>query len=668
MSKKTEKDEDKNPQVIELEKELAKKQRVVDGLTANNTSQAKKLAEAGNTIKETRQTIDDWAKELEIEKDWPNNLHIADILEKHIFCTLQSHIADLKAELKTETQWHQVYKAQSDDQDAKIKKMTEDSICDDCNCVYCEADRWLPEGAVVTKCSYFTPSGDGKGDGRYPQVVGDAEPGHDTGCDDPAPETPEGVTEWKTCAECHAETPELPDIPCHDKCEKLRAEAKEKLDNLRGCNQQLQEKLDAWNKRIIESEEKLKGKDVKIGHLAEEITGLTEIVKQNYNRATEAEAKLAVAEKARIEWRDASVAHWKRIIASLEEKLAGNEKHHELEHKIISDLEAKLEKEKNGTCKTCNIREEKDRHIDELEAKNFQQEGMLASRWEIVQQLEAGIDAYCNVECPRSRCIRCGLFKLRPSGVGNDPKCTCSTCAHELGPSREDKEACKACGPAVVNHGTHPLWKSKEKAHVVITPTPESSEGNNWINNPHPEITTLWNRCIKAEEELVVAQKSAARRMEVINEKNEDITKLEEQVKQLKYKKEQLEQLLGTADAQVKRMRSCMNCWYGNEEVCHIKDFKDCNYKHWKLSGVQGFHKVNHPKTEAPKGAMKQGDLVEVKDGGKSVYYRIMEVTAGLSFKYEPSAPTKCKYRTPDCQIDDCTDCDKQKESKEAKE
>jgi len=57
---------------------------------------------------------------------------------------------------------------------------------------------------VLAEMTKFKPSGDGKG-GRIPQVVGGAEPGHDTGCDDPAPETPEG-TKPKECPHCKATT------------------------------------------------------------------------------------------------------------------------------------------------------------------------------------------------------------------------------------------------------------------------------------------------------------------------------------------------------------------------------------------------------------------------------------------------------------------------------
>jgi len=61
-----------------------------------------------------------------------------------------------------------------------------------------EVSDWYPVTLKVEEL--LKPSGDGKG-GRIPQVVGGAEPGHDTGCDDPAPETPEG-TKPKECPHC----------------------------------------------------------------------------------------------------------------------------------------------------------------------------------------------------------------------------------------------------------------------------------------------------------------------------------------------------------------------------------------------------------------------------------------------------------------------------------
>lgn len=107
-------------------------------------------------------------------------------------------------------------------------------------------------------------------------------------------------------------------------------------------------------------------------------------------------------------------------------------------------------------------------------------------------------------------------------------------------------------------------------------------------------------------------------------------------------------------EAEAKKRRCCFNCGVGT----YIKS-PPCNtcdkYSNWKP--IEDTNK--EPEGDQDLSKAKQGDLIQFKDGGKSVYYRIKEVTTGLSFKYEPSAPTNCKYQTPECQTDNCMDCDK---------
>jgi hypothetical protein len=386
------------------------------------------------------------------------------------------------------------------------------------------------------------------------------------------------------------------------------------------------------------------------------------------------------------------------FLDEVNKKLAEKERHHELEHKIILDLEAKLDI-------TNRNAERADATIFDLQAK-LAAADMKGLYWQM--QFDYGAERYAEREKRIAELVFEGralseriadleLLNLNRAAEINrlsEPlkaHC-CPTCTRWNQQRDHAGDGCHDCKTTSFEH-----WQS-----YLPSGEGKSSEGkSNWINNPHPEVMALWNRCIKAEEELAVAQKSASRRLEVINEKNEDLKRLEEQVKQLKYKNEQLAQLLGTADAQVKRMRACMNCWYGNEEVCRIKDFKECNYDHWKpsqvaLKGMEGYLDT---------GKMRRGDLVEFKDGGKSAYYRITSVVTGVPFQRTASSPywpkcglaagtcpqqksmgpadilcgdptypctsqikkpEACKDRTADCQIDDCTDCDKQDEPKEA--
>lgn len=66
-----------------------------------------------------------------------------------------------------------------------------DKYCNDCK---------------TARSNFKAPSGDGKGGGRTPQPSGGAEPARNTGCDDPAAETPEGTELIAWCDEHGRET------------------------------------------------------------------------------------------------------------------------------------------------------------------------------------------------------------------------------------------------------------------------------------------------------------------------------------------------------------------------------------------------------------------------------------------------------------------------------
>jgi len=45
---------------------------------------------------EVSQTIDEWRKRLSLEKAWIEGLHVADVLDKHIFPQIQERLESLE--------------------------------------------------------------------------------------------------------------------------------------------------------------------------------------------------------------------------------------------------------------------------------------------------------------------------------------------------------------------------------------------------------------------------------------------------------------------------------------------------------------------------------------------------------------------------------------------
>lgn len=711
MSKKTEKNEDKNPQVVELEKELAKakselekKARVIKELIVNNDSQAAQLGVlVGEKFSDRNHTA--------------LQSRIAELETK--LTTREAELAEAEAELKDETEWHRVYKAQSDKQDADIKRLT--------------AHISNVRIAIVNGCHIPKETLD---------FILEPLPGYGK----TPPETP-SKNEWETKRDFRGGMPTVDLAEAEAKIggmEEYMAHLEGEVDGCYVWIEELEADVNVEKLRATLAEDEVKRLTERMRMAGVAIAAIREMAapsgvgndpnctcstcahefgqSDDDKEACKACGPAVVNHGTHPQWkrRDKQSApespegiRWEcckecpkkqdccrcgNFLDEVNKKLAEKERHHELEHKIILDLEAKLDI-------TNRNAERADATIFDLQAK-LAAADMKGLYWQM--QFDYGAERYAEREKRIAELVFEGralseriadleLLNLNRAAEINrlsEPlkaHC-CPTCTRWNQQRDHAGDGCHDCKTTSFEH-----WQS-----YLPSGEGKSSEGkSNWINNPHPEVMALWNRCIKAEEELAVAQKSASRRLEVINEKNEDLKRLEEQVKQLKYKNEQLAQLLGTADAQVKRMRACMNCWYGNEEVCRIKDFKECNYDHWKpsqvaLKGMEGYLDT---------GKMRRGDLVEFKDGGKSAYYRITSVVTGVPFQRTASSPywpkcglaagtcpqqksmgpadilcgdptypctsqikkpEACKDRTADCQIDDCTDCDKQDEPKEA--
>ena len=173
--------------------------------------------------------------------------------------------------------------------------------------------------------------------------------------------------EWKTCGGCDRyRQRRCSENKDSNLCLHMRNEADAKLvvaeQTIEALNNKFRDDTRMLNERwgcITELNEKLKGKEIKVGHLAEEITGLTEIVKQNYNRAADAEAKLVAMEEKAMNYKallelnkkimEKSDEHSDGIYAKQNEKIAKLEaeveaRGHALDtdSKKITELKAKL--------------------------------------------------------------------------------------------------------------------------------------------------------------------------------------------------------------------------------------------------------------------------------------------------------------------------------------
>jgi hypothetical protein len=438
---------------------------------------------------------------------------------------LRERIAELEVDKELYLEERNEFQARANKAEAEVKRLTEHhrNLCD-IHCAECD-DFECP--------ARMKPSGDGKAGGnasRQPEVEREA-------VHSPTPpKSPEGSLICDKCGKSGADV-RLGSNLYHLKCAPPGTPEGNTLEKCRDCS--LGCTIPIKNCPVETSDEEVEwstkmmvtGSDIVYVHLSE-------------------------AQK--------NVAKKDNVIEACQEKYG----------QMKAEFVAKLAEQRLDTERECvkvtnyrNLVAMKEKSIDKLETKNFQQEGMLASRWAVIQQQEAGIKrlkallfdmlhqhgwnkqpaskevcallghpirtspyaddgCYCReknknnpyglmkqgdlvefkdggksvfyrittvTQGPMLRCglaagscktqelvqpevVLCGNPKfpcdsqVKPSDIGNDPKCMCSTCAHESQQSDDDRGACKACGPAVVNHGTHPCWKSKE------TPSPKEDE------------------------------------------------------------------------------------------------------------------------------------------------------------------------------------------------